>query len=59
MTKAAVAFLLAGQIVKFGHENYELLKADGGVAVPILCLLGGIALGIYGVRCFMDAFSKA
>ena len=59
LVKAAVSVTVASALLKFGNENYEMLKAEGGLIAPFLCLLGGIALGIYALKCFGRAFLKA
>ena len=55
---AVIAIMFASGLAKFGNENYEMLKEDGGLLFPIACLLGALCLGIYGIRSFFKAFSK-
>lgn len=56
LATAVIAIFLASGLAKFGNENYEALKEQGGVIIPILCLLGALVLGIYGVVAFFRAF---
>lgn len=57
LVTSVFAILIAGSFAKFGNENYEMLKADGGLLLPIAVLLIAIFLGIYGLRSFFKAFS--
>ena len=57
MTKAGIAILVAGGLLKFGNENYELLKADYGMLAPLACLIGGGALLYYGIKSFRRAMA--
>jgi len=54
----SLTLTIAGQLAKFGNENYDLLKEEHGLMLPILCLIGAICLGTYGVRSLMRSFSK-
>ena len=58
LTQSVIAVMVASAVLKFGNENYEMLKAEGGVALPALCLPGGIALGIYGYRRFLKSMER-
>jgi len=56
--QAGIAIMMGGGLLKFGNENYEMLKADGGLIGPIFCLLGGGALLIYGLKSLGGAFAR-
>ena len=57
--QAAFALAIASGMVKFGNQNYEMLKTEFSILVPVACLIGGIALAIYGIRTFIRSFSYA
>lgn len=56
---AIVAIFLASGLAKYGNENYEALKENGGVLIPILFLLGAVILAILGIRSLIKAFSSS
>lgn len=58
MFQSVMAIMVGGVLAKFGNQNYEAMKADGGILLPVACLLGSIVLLIFGVRCFVRAFSR-
>jgi len=52
LIKSLIAIFVAAGLAKFGNENYEMLKSEGSILIPIACLIGAIILGIYGVIAF-------
>lgn len=57
LIQGVVAIAAGGGVLKFGNQNYEMLKADFGLLVPLLCLVGGFGLIIYGIKSFWRAAS--
>ena len=58
LSKAAFAITASGGLMKFGNENYELLKSDVGLAGPLFCLIAGCALAYYGIKSFGRALAR-
>jgi len=58
LLQSVFAIMIAAGLAKFGNENYELLKAEGSILIPIACLIGAIVLGIYGIILFFRSLSR-
>ena len=59
MLRSIIAITLGAGLAKYGNQNYEALKADGGILLPTVCLLGAMFFLIYGLRYFVRAFSRS
>jgi len=58
LAKTAFAIPLAGGLLSFGNENYEMLKTDFGLMAPIACLICGCGLLYFGIKSFRRALAS-
>lgn len=58
LNKAAIAAVIGGSLLKFGNENYEMLKSSTSLIGPLACLIGGGALLYQAFKSFGRSFIK-
>lgn len=58
MIFAVFVILLGGGLIRFANENYEKLRADGGVGLSLGVGLGAIAIFILGTVLFWRSLRK-
>lgn len=58
MVVAVLVILSGSGVIRFANENYEKLRADGGVGLSLAVGLGGIAIFILGIVLFWRSLRK-
>lgn len=58
MVVAVLVTLSGSGLIRFANENYEKLRADGGVGLSLAVGLGGIAIFILGIVLFWRSLRK-
>jgi hypothetical protein len=58
MVVAVLVILSGGGLIRFANENYERLRADGGVGLSLAVGLGAIAIFILGIVLFWRSLRK-
>ncbi|MBO6508872.1 MAG: hypothetical protein JJ979_10430 [Roseibium sp.] len=46
-------------LMKFGNQNYEVLKNDFGILGPLSVLTFGLISGTFGILLFIRSFQRA